>query len=55
MTDSPVDPKPEPESAFYTDLDRAERAPTGRSCCTIWTLGLILLVTAMIGLWLVFH
>jgi len=45
----------QPTEPFYAELDEEEHAPTGRSCCTLWTLGLLLTITASIGLWFVLH
>ncbi len=55
--------KPEPTDAelttpttepFFSDMDSARRQPGG-SCCTVWTLGLLLWAILVLGLWLIFH
>lgn len=49
-----AEPQPaEPQEEFFDELDDAKQS-AGRSCCTVWTLGLLLLVLLGIGLWLIF-
>lgn len=42
-----------PAEAFFDDMDAAKQAG-GRSCCTLWTLGLCLIVILGFGLWVIF-
>ena len=42
----------EPVEPFFDELD-AERRTAGRSCCTVWTLGLGLIMILAIGLWVI--
>lgn len=44
----------EPEPSFYDELDKAHPEPTGHGCCTVWTLGLLLIIVLIIGLYLLF-
>ena len=44
---------PEKPEEFFGEMDDAKRTGS-KSCCTIWTLGLLLMVLLGFGLWLIF-
>ena len=52
-TNEPLEPTEKPEE-FFEEMDDARRTG-GKSCCTVWTLGLLLIMILALGLWVIFR
>ena len=48
----PTEPAEAPEE-FFDEMDDARRTG-GKSCCTVWTLGMILITFLIFGMWVIF-
>ena len=44
----------EQNEVFYDDLDSARRSTGSHSCCTVWTLALLLVGMFFLGVFIIF-